>query len=111
MILKDIDINTYVEKFLTKQPVQVTTEILQELKLYPGESTVDLQKMGKLKRIKKNVWTVRIYNQTGKIWFRLFGRIENQTLYLVHGIKKKSNRLNQNDVRTAEHRIKKYENK
>ncbi|WP_319477054.1 type II toxin-antitoxin system RelE/ParE family toxin [Marispirochaeta aestuarii] len=63
--------------------------------------------MPTVEKIKKDLWTVRtIFN--GK-WYRVFFTIdkESKKMILLHGFQKQSNKIPQNEIKTAENRQKK----
>ena len=72
MILKEIETNHYVDKFIKKQGEMISNELLQEISCYLNISIEDLLNLKRLILIDKNLYIVRIYNSTSRVYYRFF---------------------------------------
>lgn len=93
----------YVGDFLLGLDGVTRERVRQKLEDYEKYSLMMLLKDQKIKKIQKNLFSVRILVK-GE-YFRFFGNFRGKKLVLVHAFKKKSDQIPARELQTAEFRI------
>ncbi len=94
----------YVGDFLESLEGATRERVLQKLEDYERYPLQALFRDQKVKKLKSKLYSVRILIR-GE-YFRFFGDFKGRKMYLVHGFKKKTDKIPSHDISTAESRIK-----
>jgi len=94
--------NEPVRAWLKKQPKEerkeIGVELLKVQLIYPDAG------MPLVEPIDKRLWAVRVSLRDH--WARVLFTVKNKTIILLHGVMKKTNKLDRDDIELAQDRLK-----
>lgn len=98
------DSRDFVEDFLDGLDDEVSFKILDKMSNLSQLTFLELARAEHIKKIDGDVWEVRI--PIKRECYRFLSYIEHQTIFMVHAIKKKTQKLKRKDIDIAQERIK-----